>query len=855
MYKFYLFALLLIVLNSTKAQDIITGSVIDANDNKPLPGVQILVEGTNVGTLSGIDGSFSLEVSMTDFDLLFSFLGYETKSIKSGEISYDLPLLVELKQESLMLEEIIVFSDQARERYSPVSFSSIDAERIQFELGDRPLPEVLQRTPGLYASRDGGGSGDATISIRGFQQENIAVLLNGVPINGAENGLVYWNNWLGLTEAAASIQVQRGIGASKVALNSVGGTLNIITKTTEAQRGGSFSHSLTDYGNYRSTFSYNTGKLESGWALMLLGSRTSGQGYIDGTYVDAWAYFLGLSNQLSKDHKLVLTLLGGPERHGQRNLKLSHAEVERYGYRYNKDWGSYNGIINNASENFYHKPHLAINHFWGINNRSVLSTSVYLTPGYGGGKWNDSFNFGPGVFDFRNPSGQIDWPAIYDFNTSHDEDYVLSSGDTVSGFSRVVQTHFLASHIWAGILSSYEYEITPTFKLLTGVHYRYFKSKLRQKVDDLLGGDFYIDDYSWSLSGVAGRNEIRMPGDIIRINNGALLHTSSLYVQLEKSFGKLNVFAGGTLSDNRYRRHDVYNYPDQKWSDWVAIPAYDVKAGINFNLNRAQNIYVNAGHFNKAPYYKFVFGNFTNVPVKDRANEKVTTSELGYTFSYNRTYIKANTYYTLWQDVSFLSDELVQLENNQQTRAMVSGLNATHYGFEFDFAAQLTAKIKVGGLASIGNWKWTNDVNARLFNDNDVLVDTVKVFAKGLYVGGQPQTHFGLYTVVTILDFLNLNLEWNYFERHYASFEPSGRQNPEIRAQAFRIPSYQLVNGHLNFNIGTGPFDMDIFASVFNLFDQLYILKGEDGDGHNLENFRGFWSFGRTFNFGIKMYF
>jgi iron complex outermembrane recepter protein len=513
------------------------------------------------GTLTNDEGHFSIQISPADTSIHFSFIGFETKVVQLKSIDVKMPLLVELTQLPLLLEEILVFSDRARERHSPVSFSSVESSRIQAELGDRPFPEVLQRTPGLFASRDGGGSGDATVSIRGFQQENIAVLLNGVPINGAENGLVYWNNWLGLTEATASIQVQRGIGASKVALNSVGGTINIITNTTETKPGGSLSHNFTDYGNQRSTMAYNTGMLENGWALSLLGSRTRGEGYINGTYVDAWAYYVGLSRQFGSDHKVVFTALGGPERHGQRNLRLSQAEIDRYGYKYNKEWGSYNGKMNNASENFYHKPHLAINHYWGITNKSVLSSSVYFTPGHGGGKWNDSFRFGPGVFDFRNPSGQIDWHSIYDYNSSHNEQYVLNTGDTVTGFSRVVQTHFLASHVWAGALTSYELSLSPSLKVITGLHYRYFKSKLRQKVVDLLGGEFYIDDYSWSMIGIAGRDEIKMPGDIIRINNGALLHTTSLFAQVEKSVGMMNAFVGGSLSDNRYRRHDVYNYP------------------------------------------------------------------------------------------------------------------------------------------------------------------------------------------------------------------------------------------------------------------------------------------------------
>ena len=95
----------------------------------------------------------------------------------------------------------------------------------------------MNSVPGVYATRLGGGSGDASVNIRGFKQENVALLLNGIPMSSVENGLVYWNNWLGLSEATQQIQVQRGLGASQVALNSIGGTINIITKTTRCGTG------------------------------------------------------------------------------------------------------------------------------------------------------------------------------------------------------------------------------------------------------------------------------------------------------------------------------------------------------------------------------------------------------------------------------------------------------------------------------------------------------------------------------------------------------------------------------------------------------------------------------------------
>ncbi len=92
-------------------------------------------------------------------------------------------------------------------------------------------------------------------------------------------------------------------------------------------------------------------------------------------------------------------------------------------------------------------------------------------------------------------------------------------------------------------MSSAEVHLNQKQKLLSDC-ITVFPSSLSQRVDDLLGGDFYIDDFSWSAAGVAGRDQVRMPGDLIRVNNGALLHHSSLFAQWEYKTGAFSFFAG-----------------------------------------------------------------------------------------------------------------------------------------------------------------------------------------------------------------------------------------------------------------------------------------------------------------------
>jgi len=677
----------------------------------------------------------------------------------------------------------------------------------------------------------------------------VALMLNGVPIGSVENGLVYWNNWLGLAEATQQIQVQRGLGASKVAMNSIGGTINIITKTTDIEPGGSFKYSITDYGNQKATLMLSSGRLKNNMAVTFLGSRFTGPGYVDATYVDGWAYYLSISKEFNKNNMLVFTVLGNPERHGQRNFKLKKEDVDQYGLRYNKDWGSYNGEINNASENFYHKPHISLNHYWNINEKSMLSTSYYLSFGKGGGKWTDTFSGNPWIFSYYNPSGQLDWESIYDNNAGNDNYFTLADDTDTTGYSLNVQTNFLASHIWTGILSTYRLELSDKFTLIAGFHGRIFKSQLQQKVRDLLGGSFYIDDYAFAIDGVAGRDQIKHVGDVIKVDNGAINDFTSLFGQFEYKSGNINAFAAGTVSGNWYRREDRYNYINNISSEWVFKPGFDVKAGVNYNLNEFHNLFINGGYFSRAPYFKFVFGNGTNIPTSDLKNEKTLTTEAGYGLTMKNTRFRLGGYYTRWEDKSILTNEYNQFEDP----SMVKGLDALHIGIEAELTQRITSWFKAGGSLSFGNWKWKNDVSAFVYNDDQVVIDTIQVYADGLYVGDAPQTQISLFADILIMRTVSINASWVYYDRFYADFSPNTRTDPEDKSQPYQIPSYQTLDIYLGCPFSAGSFKVMVDLGCQNVLNGKYIIRGQDGYSHTADDFTGFWGFGRTYYLGLKL--
>ena len=77
-------------------------------------------------------------------------------------------------------------ADIAKDRKTPVAVSTIKEAQIVEKLGNQEFPEVLNTTPSVYATKSGGGFGDSKINIRGFAQENVAVMINGVPVNDME---------------------------------------------------------------------------------------------------------------------------------------------------------------------------------------------------------------------------------------------------------------------------------------------------------------------------------------------------------------------------------------------------------------------------------------------------------------------------------------------------------------------------------------------------------------------------------------------------------------------------------------------------------------------------------------------
>ena len=567
------------------AQATVKGTVVDADSNEPLIGATVTVGGTSLGTVTDYEGNFTLKVTSAKATIEIKYLGYLDKSIKltqQGEVNWG---VVKMNLDTHTLGDVVVTSSIAVARKTPVAVSTVAPEFIEEKLGTMEFPEILKSTPGVYATKQGGGYGDSDINLRGFKTENIAVMVNGVPVNDMEWGGVYFSNWAGLSDVTRSTQVQRGLGASKVSVPSVGGSLNIVTRSTDAQKGGSISYGMGNDGMNSILFSVSTGLMKGGWAVSLLGGKKWGDGYIQGTDFEGYNYFLNVSKKLNDAHQLSFTAFGAPQSHYQRSSSYDGLtiqgwqEVKKYmkgksAYRYNPSYGfGKNGERKSSNYNEYHKPQISLNHQWQIDDKSTLSTVAYVSIGRGNGyngQGNSEFgysytdwrgaSYGKLTTKFRNADGTFAYDKIQEINEQSENGSMLAMSKSKN------------YHNWYGLLSTFTTKLGENIDFYGGVDFRYYKGTHTNELSDLYGGEYYVDyDSRKNVKAVNNaaaadpnwKYEKLTVGDVVYRDYDGYVMQEGVFAQAEYNKDKLSAFLAGSVSNTGYWRYDRLYYDKQ----------------------------------------------------------------------------------------------------------------------------------------------------------------------------------------------------------------------------------------------------------------------------------------------------
>jgi len=904
--QFALVGIFCMISSLTFAQ--ITGKVTDASTGGPLVGATILIEGNATGTSAKADGTFSLSVT-PEGTLVVSFIGYESANLSAktdmGIIALQ-PTALGLSAASVVANVI----DIAKVRETPVAVSTISPAEIALKIGNQEFPEIMNSTPGVYATKQGGGYGDSRISLRGFDQRNTSFLINGQPVNDMENGWVYWSNWQGLSDVSSGIQIQRGLGASRLAVPSVGGTVSIFTKAAQMEQGGSVAQTIGNDGYTKTSASYNSGKNENGWATSFLLSKWAGNGYVDNTSGEGWTYFgaVGYEPEGSK-HALNLSFLGAGQWHHQRDVWVSIRDAQTFGEqnddgintRWNSNGGTLNGEEFSMRRNFYNKPLATFNWDWNINENLTLNTSLYGSAGRGGGtgprgknydvhpyrKDLYEFIYEDSTTQFRMDDGTIDFDAIVADNQAGasagygtgdsllmDSDFygqlVGSNGYNEDGVykSGMVRRASMNSHDWVGAISNLEYNkgnwrtsIGLDLRKYTGYHYR--------TINNLMGFDAYYSTGNDNSNGQfvnttveaspfqnTGLNGPKI--DYYNVGNVGWVGVNGLIEYNDND--KLTAVVQAGFSNQSFQREDYFDQAQNPISETANLAGGYIKGGANYNLDEASNIFFNAGLISRQPNFGGVFPSYANNINDELQNEEITSFELGYGYNTDVLTLNANVYATTWGN-RFRSLSLTNAQGIDGF-AQFRDIDVQHNGVELEGVYRPTNRLKVKGALSVGDWRYTKNFDAELFDDQQQSIGTGTLYTKGAKVGDAAQFVANAGLDYRIGNSINVDVAYRFVDGLYADYgiTDSDFANPD-NLGALKLPSYGLADLGATARFDLFGHDASFRVNCNNVLNTTYIAESNTNihatessntwNGVDTQNFVWF-GFGRTWNASLK---
>jgi iron complex outermembrane receptor protein len=856
--KYCLVVFLLVIAHLALSQSVLSGYAKDQASGETIPGVIISCDSINA-TVTDIDGYYKLLLNSGNRQITASYVGMETQivefNVKPGANTLNFSL------QNITMKEVTVVADVAVGRRTPVAYTDIPSIKIKEELANRDLPLVLNTTPGVYATQSGGGDGDARINIRGFNQRYVAVMVDGVPMNDMENGWVYWSNWFGLDVVTHKIQVQRGLGASKLSIPSVGGTINVMSQGIDQSRRFTISSEIGNNRNLRQTIGFNSGRLKGGWGITSAFSYRTNDGWVENLGSKQLFYFAKIQKEFF-NHSISLSIMGSPQEHNQRSVRQPISFYDKqyaaslgvdttgvigdFGVDHNVHWGelernrakdSGETEILSDKTNYYHKPIINLRHFWTPLEGLSISNVLYGSKGSGGGT-----SLKTPIFD---KTAQTDFNGIYYtnthapsiFSTVYDLTFVNDTSQYKSRNYIFAQEN---NHYWGGLITTVKYQVNKRIDISMGIDGRYYYTDRYQVMKDLLGGDYAVPSAQGSDPNNPDNIVVR-EGDIFDYKIRTYVKQGGLFLLGEYHKEKFTGFVNVTASVNSYNRTNFFAFknPDGKYpsSGWKTFEGGTLKTGGSFNVSDKINVFINAGYLSRAQMVSTVFISRTLDAYEKVKNEEIIAQEAGVSFDNNELRVALNAYNTRWNNRPVLDQFSI---GGDIYYANIPGMNALHQGVELEAeyspSLGILKKIKkpltIDGVISIGDWRWISDGVAIITDLSGNQVGQFQFSANGVKVGDAAQTQLSAGVRIEPIKGFYIKPRIVYFDRNYSNFDPEDLQNENANRQSWQMPSYYNLDINMGYSLKLGKRNesLGLKVNLLNVTNEVFISDARNND-------------------------
>jgi len=264
----FLITFFILLISSYGQTGSIAGRVIDATDNSPLYGTNILLLGTSMGTTTDIDGRYRLTgIPQGNVTVIYRYIGYRSDTVKVRVVEGKTIIIdVKLKPEVIEGQEIVVtaqLSGQAAAINQQITSNTIvnvvSKDKIE-ELPDQNAAESLGRLPGISIQRNAGEG--SKVVVRGLSPKFNSITINGERIPSTDPTDRSVDLSMISSEMLAGIEVYKALTPDKDA-DAVGGTVNFVLKKAPNKKEiklkfqGGYNNHANDYDVYKGSVSYS----------------------------------------------------------------------------------------------------------------------------------------------------------------------------------------------------------------------------------------------------------------------------------------------------------------------------------------------------------------------------------------------------------------------------------------------------------------------------------------------------------------------------------------------------------------------------------------------------------------------
>lgn len=670
--------------------------------------------------------------SISFFFLLFSFFSFSQETPNdSTQIN--------------KLDEVVISAVRVTSK-APVTFSNLDKKDIKYRNLGQDIPILMNYMPSVVTTSDAGnGVGYTGIRVRGSDATRVNVTINGIPYNDAESQGTFWVNMPDFASSVQSLQLQRGVGTSTNGVGAFGASINMLTDNFSTKASAEISGSAGSFNTFKENIKFSTGLLNDHIEIAGRLSNLTSDGYIDRASSDLQSYFL--QGAYTDDNTLIkLLVFGGTE----------------------KTYQSWNGIDGETLE----------------TDRTFNSAGIY-TDEFGNVQFYDNETDNYKQTNYQLIWSELineDWTSNFALHYTHGEGYYENYKEDADfedyGLIPVegVEATDLIRQKWLdndfyGMTFSLNYKKEKWDVIFAGGWNKYEGNHFGKVIWSRYAsqselGDLYYDD-----------DAVKTDGNIFSKASYQLTDKINLFVDLQ--YRNVNYQADGVQA----------TYLDETYH------FFNPKAGVTYELNQKNNLYLSYARANREP-------NRTDFEGGNAVPETLNDFELGWRNVSEKLQFNANVYYMGYINQLILTGNLDDVGNPIRANSE----DSYRLGLEVDVTIEVAKKFYIKP-----NFTLSSNKNIDLTVDNISYGNTDIAYSPDLIIGN--------IFVYKPIENLYVSLLQKFVGEQYMN----NIELPEAKLDAY------FVN---DFNVAYEIFPKSVFKSIMvnvlvnNIFNTKYVANG-----------------------------